>query len=419
MRPTVFLGLLGMLAGLLAATAGPLWGAPIAVMVLLGAALDALLLPRARDISLRRELPARVRQDREITVRLSLQSRLRRPLKLLLRDEPPACSAAPAPMEIGLPPHGEGAVQYPLRLGERGPQSFGRAFWLAAGPLHLLTRHVAVRLPETVLVYPDLLGSRPRLAAERARQGERVSLPGQRGQFDALREYAPGDPYRSVNWLASARRGKVMVNVYRAEGDQPVLLLVDSGRTMFGEDARGDRLAMALRAAFALADEAVAYGDRVGLLVYDSARREEIAPVSGVDALHRIARAFALTQARAAESDHLSALSWALETRARRSLIVWFTDLGEAAIQEELLPFVAGLARRHLVVQVALPGREEGAVPKDAYAEAATVIVRREQRRRAAALAAAGVTVVRGTAFGTLEEAVRRTYRQIKERGRL
>lgn len=421
MRPTLWLGAAMLLAGLLAATVGPEWGGLVALLSALGAGLDALRLPRRGDIRIVRELPPRVRQGREITVRLRLQSRVHRPLVLLLRDEPPPSGDAPPPMRLGLSSEGTAEAEYSVTITERGPQTFGRVFWLSFGPLRLLARHVVMHLQETVLVYPDLYGGRPRITSGQAGRGERLSKPGQSGQFESLREYAPGDPYRSVNWLASARRGSLMVNAFRAEAEQPILLLVDAGRTLFGQEPGGDRMAMAIRAAFALADEAVSYGDRIGLLVYDSERREEVAPLGGVQALHRIARAFALTDARPVESDHLSALSWAIETRARRSLVVWFTDLSDAALQEELLPFIRAMTRHHLVLQVAMPGRQARVATSaaDAFSEASAILMRHEQRERSAQLAASGVMIVRGTGGVVLEEAVRRAYREIKERGQL
>lgn len=420
MRPSIWLGLLAICSGIVWALAGTDWGLLLAGLTLLGALLDAMSLPRPSDVRVRRVLPPRMRQGRAITVVLQVQNLRAQSVAILLRDEPPEAAEAPLPMRAEVGPGAQVEVSYRMVPEERGRQSFGRAFWLAFGSLRLLVRYVAVPLPQEVLVYPDLLGNRPRLATGQVGRGERFSRPGQFGQFDSLREYAPGDPYRSVNWLATARRGNLLVNAYRTESEQPVILLVDGGRSLFGRDASGDRMALTIRAAYALADEAVAYGDRVGLLVYDSERRQAIAPTGGVRALHRVARAFALTDARPVESDHLGALAWALEVRARRSLVVWFTDLGEAALQEELLPFLRAMSRQHLLLQVAIPGRDIAVrADDDAYAAAASVIVRREQRMRAAALTAAGVSIVRGTSGDALGEAVRRAYRAIKEGGRL
>lgn len=420
MRPTIWLGAALLVAGLLAISAGLQWGELAAGLAGLGAALDALYLPRRRSLRVERLLPGRIRQGREMSVGLRVQSTSGRPLAVWLRDEPPPGADAPRPMRCLLQPHGEARVSYPLTIAERGRQPFGRAFWLAFGPLRLVARQAVVALPQEVLVYPDLLSRRPRLSTGQAGHGERAAQPGQFGQFDSLRDYAPGDPYRAINWLASARRRSILVNTYRAESEQPVLLLVDSGRTLFGAGPGGDRMALAMRAAYALADEAMVYGDRVGLLVYDSERRHEIAPMAGLDGLHRVARAFALTGARPVESDHLDALAWALEVRARRSLVVWFSDLGEAALQDELLPFVRGLSRHHLVLQVAMPARELAvAAGDDPFRAAAALLVRREARTRAAQLAGAGVMLVRGTAGEALDDAVRRAYRGIKGRGRL
>lgn len=55
--------------------------------------------------------------------------------------------------------------------------------------------------------------------------------------FEDIREYVPGDPARSINWRASARRfsrGETspLVNVYEKEGKQSVFIFLDTRTTM-------------------------------------------------------------------------------------------------------------------------------------------------------------------------------------------
>lgn len=49
-----------------------------------------------------------------------------------------------------------------------------------------------------------------------------------------IREYVPGDPFKFINWKATARsiEGKLMVNNYEREGLRNVIFLADLGPWM-------------------------------------------------------------------------------------------------------------------------------------------------------------------------------------------
>ena len=46
-------------------------------------------------------------------------------------------------------------------------------------------------------------------------------------EFEEVREYAPGDDVKSIDWNVSARTGKVFVKLYREERESIVMLLID------------------------------------------------------------------------------------------------------------------------------------------------------------------------------------------------
>ena len=61
---------------------------------------------------------------------------------------------------------------------------------------------------------------------------KKIRRIGQTAEFDQIKEYVAGDDIRSVNWKATARRDKLMVNKYQDEKSQPVYCLLDMGRNM-------------------------------------------------------------------------------------------------------------------------------------------------------------------------------------------
>ncbi|EQD40899.1 protein containing DUF58, partial [mine drainage metagenome] len=53
--------------------------------------------------------------------------------------------------------------------------------------------------------------------------------------FESIREYVSGDPYKSINWKATARTSandKLLVNVYEREGMKTFIFILDRGENM-------------------------------------------------------------------------------------------------------------------------------------------------------------------------------------------
>ncbi len=127
-------------------------------------------------------------------------------------------------------------------------------------------------------------------------------VPGPGTEFRSIREALPGDPLRTVNWKATARRGKVMVNEHEAERRTEVMILLDTGPSVTWSGG-GDLLDHACRAAMGVAAAAMRMGHRVGLLHLGS---RWIPPEYGPAHLVEIARC--LAAARPTESAELRLL---------------------------------------------------------------------------------------------------------------
>jgi uncharacterized protein (DUF58 family) len=85
--------------------------------------------------------------------------------------------------------------------------------------------------------------------------------------FYALREYLPGDEYKSINWKATARRGYLITNEYEAERVSEAIIVVDAGQhTKLGQ--KKSLLDYELEAAASVARVLLSEGHRVGLFVY-------------------------------------------------------------------------------------------------------------------------------------------------------
>jgi len=110
-------------------------------------------------------------------------------------------------------------------------------------------------------------------------------------EFDDLREYAPGDDPRDIDWKATARHGSALVRRHEAHRLQTVTFVVTTGREMSALSEDGDRkVDIAVDVIGALGALAARHQDRIGLVGGDSARLERVADGTGERHVARLTR---------------------------------------------------------------------------------------------------------------------------------
>lgn len=420
------LALLGVLVVALAPSLATL--VVVDAAVLLVVAVDALLAGAVRSLVLTRSGATRGRQGEPVEVVLTVANAGRRAVRGRLRDAwSPSAGSSPRIHPLDVPP-GErrrlGTTLVPTRRGDRLP---ARVTVRSVGPLGVAGRQGRHEVPWAVRVLPPFASRRflpSRL--ERLRQVE--GLVAARGagagtEFDTLRDYVPGDDVRSIDWRASARSTAVAVRTYRPERDRRVVLLLDIGRTSAARIGDAPRLDHALDAALLLAALCQRAGDTVDLLAFDAELRANV-PGARADVLPRLVEAMALLEPSLLEADVGSAVSSLLARGRRRSLLVLFTDLNAAAIEEGLLPVLGALTARHTVLVAAVADPDVDAMASrrgnvDAVYDAAAAARARTSRRRITTeLRRWGVEVVEAAA-PAFPPAVADAYLALKAAGRL
>src|SRR5437667_364319 len=136
---------------------------------------------------------------------------------------------------VAMAAHGTGEVAYRVRPRTRGRFAFGRPEAEVTGFPGLAAVRFALPLAAEVPVYPDTSLLRRLALGARARELTRLGLrqlrrEGEGDEFDKLRDYAPDDDFRDINWKATAKRSRPVTQVYEAERSQRVILALDCGR---------------------------------------------------------------------------------------------------------------------------------------------------------------------------------------------
>lgn len=108
-----------------------------------------------------------------------------------------------------------------------------------------------------------------------------VRRRGLSGELRELREHSHGDPFKFIAWKATARRGQLMVRDLENEIVTTHVVLLDVGAGMRSGALGRAPLDWACDSAAALAKAAIANGDRIGLVAFDTRPVVELAADTG------------------------------------------------------------------------------------------------------------------------------------------
>ncbi|WP_269586247.1 DUF58 domain-containing protein [Roseibium sp. Sym1] len=224
---------------------------------------------------------------------------------------------------------------------------------------------------------------------------------GEGSEFQQLRDFVPGMDIKTIDWKRSARRRSLVAKELRAERNHHVIVALDNGYLMREEIGGLPKIDHAVTAALATAWAASIGGDLVGHYSYDVKPRTFSAPAPGRTAFARLRSWTAELDYVSRETNHTLALTELNARTPKRSLIIIFTDFVDTTSAELLVENIAILAKRHLLIFVALRDPDLGTLvetaPDDLDGAAALVAANQainERRLVFERLGRLGVTIV-------------------------
>jgi uncharacterized protein (DUF58 family) len=194
----------------------------------------------------------------------------------------------PNPRAVRLAPGEERTLELPIRCARWGAFVVGPVLVRVRDRLGFASWETRVGGREPLRVYPSVetLHGFLRPYETQVFIGNQVSrAKGEGIEFSDIREWAPGDRVRAINWRASARRGGLHVNEYHPERNTDVVLFLDTFVDV-ESDERGT-FDMTVRAATSLAHRYLQRKDRVGLVSFGGFL-SWLVPASGTRQLYRI-----------------------------------------------------------------------------------------------------------------------------------
>lgn len=178
--------------------------------------------------------------------------------------------------------------------------------------------------------------------------------------FDSIRNYIPGDPYKTINWKASARNaGKsLLVNQYEREGLHTFMFVLDRGHAMRAGTKEENPLEFGIGLILSFANLLLNYHYNVGSWIIQKSfakDRTVILPGSGMEQYIRIRRQLIRMESRTFDPNEYQVDGEFVRVIKETSPIIFLiTSVADANIfrLKRLCSTIAGMASRLVVVDV-------------------------------------------------------------------
>ncbi len=248
-------------------------------------------------------------------------------------------------------------IKYTLRPVKRGEYSFGAVNILASSPLQLISRRFRFSYDKIVPVYPsymqmrkyELLAISHRLTETGIKKIRRI---GQNQEFELIKDYVSGDDFRTVNWKATARKSRLMVNQFQDERSQQVYSLIDKGRVMQMPFAGMSLLDYAINATLVISNIAIKKSDKAGLITFQD-RIGNMLPAARLNNQMSVIQEVLYNQKTAyLETDFSVVYSTIRKRISQRSLLLLFTNFESIHSLHRQLPYLLNLNKAHLLVVI-------------------------------------------------------------------
>lgn len=179
-------------------------------------------------------------------------------------------------------------------------------------------------------------------------------------EFDEVREYAPGDDVRSIDWNVTARTGTPYIKRFVEEREQTLMFLVDmSASGAFGSHER-PKQEVAAEICALLAFSAIKNNDKVGLILFSDHIERFVPPQKGSSHVLRLIRELLGYEPVGRKTDITCALEFLGRVLSRRAIVFLVSDFFATGYEKKL----AVVNRRHDLVAVNIRDPHELELPR-------------------------------------------------------
>jgi uncharacterized protein (DUF58 family) len=339
---------------------GYFWVPQLLFYVLLGAIVtDLLLLYRVKKgMHGERSLADKLSNGDENEIQIHLHNFYTFKVFVRVFDETPhQFQRRDVEFDLFLPAGNSRSIRYFLRPVKRGEYSFGAVNVLVHSPLRIVARKFRFSADKNVPVYPsyiqmrkyELLAIHHRLTDTGIKKIRRI---GHNQEFELIKDYVSGDDFRTVNWKATARKSRLMVNQFQDERSQSVYSLIDKGRVMQMPFNGLSLLDYSINASLVISNIAIKKSDKAGLVTFQDRVGSFLPAARLSNQMAAIQETLYNQKTAYYETDFSSLYARVRKSISHRSLLLLFTNFESIHGLKRQLPYLLNLNRAHLLVVI-------------------------------------------------------------------
>lgn len=335
------------------------WAA-IAILTIIGMMLiiDIILLYHKHGIDANRLCSERFSNGDDNQIEIRVESNYKFPVWLNIIDEVPfVFQRRDINFDLSLKSLEGKTIIYNLRPTKRGVYNFGKIRVFVSSIIGLIQRRFTCGEAQDIKVYPsylklnhyELLAISNNLSEIGIKKIRRV---GNNTEFEQIKDYVTGDDYRTINWKATARRNKLMANIYTDEKSQQVISVIDKGRVMQQAFDGMTLLDYSINAALVLSYIAMHKEDKAGVITFERQFDSFIRPERNNLHMQKILDNLYHQESTFGESDYSSLCVNVGRLVTKRSLLIIYTNFYGRNALERQLPYLKQLSNNHVVLVV-------------------------------------------------------------------
>ena len=350
-------------------------GAYLVVLFVVGA-IDYVTNPLFGKVEISREMNSKFSLGVENIVTLKVVNRSQHRLRLRIKDDfPDEFLYETVLHDCRVSAMRATDISYRLTPLRRGVYAFVDIHLQCWGVLGLIVRRRRMPASVEIKVYPNLQAVRQYELLVKRGMLHQIGLKtsrqfGEGTEMERLREYAPDDDFRRMDWNATARQRKPIVREFETERSQDVVIMLDTGRlmaspilletsTLPAAGASATQKAMlkldyAINTTLMTAYVSMLKGDKVGLIAFADRVHQYLAPKPGKKQFLTMLETIYALPVHRVEPDFAEAFKYLASKQRRRALIILFTDILDSDSAEGIAAYVSQLSKHHLVACVTL-----------------------------------------------------------------
>ncbi|MGV0755039.1 DUF58 domain-containing protein [Empedobacter brevis] len=245
---------------------------------------------------------------------------------------------------------------YQIRPTERGLYTFGQTN-VFISVFGFIEKRIKINEPTSIACYPSYLQLKQlqlHSAAQLQNQFgmKRIRKIGTNTEFENIKHYTIGDEYRLINWKATAKANRLMVNQFQEEKSQPVYSLIDLGRTMRMPFDGLKLLDYSINSSLVVANISLQKNEKAGLITFNKKIQDHVVADRKNHQMQLILEKLYNVQTDYLESDYGQLYAYIKRKLTQRSLLFIYTNFETIDGLERQLPYLKLIKKSHVVVLI-------------------------------------------------------------------